>query len=1091
MGNKVRFLGEEIEEGGSEMIVREENSAAHKAWSGGSSPSFNRALAFHLRYSKEHSKRERVVVNSREEIAALQDWLSQNKLSFILDNIQRAGVRSLLDLVELSAEALAECATDIQDRITLQIAVANKRNDMFPNYKAPQLIQWWVAARAPKAQIHYKVIPPRKELSVCVASNSTSLLLVRNLGPGATSRSVRRALMQASSKQILAVYIYFCVAPPTIFGKSIDLACFLSPAKLTASAIVECYQHDAAHVVACCNGMEIQGQHTGETLKVQLVDLKRRSPKEDIHVREKDREKSKKLRSWLNIVKTEEARLKESPLDPVLYARWREARRQLDQARFAQRRTPHRDEVSRRPQIPHEFKPTHNKMQFKVKNDPRRPWREPLPTPKSRTSSSGLYLGCYFMALERRAQPLSRPAWGAGRLNFDDCRHFDDRLVNRARWQHRSEGEVEVQAACDKGGVGFDCVQEALSVSRERERRRRKYMQVPQRMERQEAEAAAAALQRGKKEYRRRLQLYLEQMHEEGTLNECNYALAVSIFHAGNCGLLQGLQGEMKCKVPQYATPPMLGAGDKSARATRKKKQAGVLSGSDGSGCGSGRGGESVGEMMRRRRLTLHAVESSPDFDIGVFKRLLTVVEQALDAGRVLRIMGEPVPKMMCDLSQIREVCVCPNTKTAKKALSVCNGLSEVRKNVVNRVSAIRLGENVVEKRPADDKEDHDTRVVAGTDTVDDKLRIRECTTTCERTRVFRVQGIASLVEKQRMLELQFKQDLQHDKACWSSPQSVKDGRADTNRIDKWCKVWAKQRMPRATRAQASAPLSAATIDLLQSSGATLRPNAHTEIALSTHIEEGLENLQGRVEMDFKSGVKSHVRNSPQQKRQANLKAATEEAGKKERIEELNGMLERSGALAPPLMQEMKQLLKEEYKKHLWTAHTRAVRDAGRGFAMSHVSLCWDLSLAAMKKLKEKVSTQELKDIEQNLEVSLDVEVPFEEQLEKLCCHLKPVLMLLTQTRKRDAGGANPDKQKEVEQEERRWLQVKEALQGFSYEHPRSGRRKTVTDEESYNGMLEELSREAEKSLNGIARPLLMAEPILSDIFWMQVQLTK
>jgi hypothetical protein len=99
---KVRFLGEEIEEGGSEMIVREENSAAHKAWSGGTSPSFKRAMAFHLRYSKERSKRERVVVNSREEIEALQDWLSQNKLSFILDNIRRAGVRSLLDLVELS-----------------------------------------------------------------------------------------------------------------------------------------------------------------------------------------------------------------------------------------------------------------------------------------------------------------------------------------------------------------------------------------------------------------------------------------------------------------------------------------------------------------------------------------------------------------------------------------------------------------------------------------------------------------------------------------------------------------------------------------------------------------------------------------------------------------------------------------------------------------------------------------------------------------------------------------------------------------------------------------------------------------------------
>jgi hypothetical protein len=1018
------------------------------------------------------------VVNSREEIAALQDWLSQNKLSFILDNIQGAGVRSLLDLVELSAEALAECATDIQDRITLQIAVANKRKDMFPNYKAPQLIQWWVAARAPKAQIHYAVIPPRKELSVCVASNSTSLLLVRNLGPGATSLSVRRALMQASNKQILAVYVYFCVAPPTIFGKSLDLACFLSPAKLTASAIVECYQHDAAHVVACCNGMEIQGQHTGETLTVQLVDLKRRSPKEDIHVREKDREKSKKLRSWLNIVKTEEARLKESPLDPVLYARWKEARRKMETERFGQRRrTPHRDAVSRRPQTTHEFKPTHDKMQFKVKNDPRRPWREPLPTPKSRTSSSGLYFGCYFMALERRSRPLSRPAWGAGRLDFADCRHFDDRLVNGARCQHRSEGEVEVQAACDKGGVGFDCVQEALSLSRERERRRRKYMQVPQRMERQEAEAVAAALQRGKKEYRRRLQLYLEQMHQEGILNDCNYALAVSIFHAGNCDLLQGLQGDMQSKVPKRTTPLMLGAGDKSAPATRKKKQAGGLSGSDG----SGRGGESVGEMMRRRRLTLHAVESSIDFDIGVFKRLLTVVEQALDAGRVLRIMGEPVPKMMCDLSQIREVCVCPNTKTAKKALAVCNSLSEVRKNVVNRVNAIRLGENVLENRPADDEEDHDTRVVAGTDTVDDKLRIRECTTTCERTRVFRVQGIASLVEKQRMLELQFKQDLQHDKACSSSPQSVKDGRAHTNSIDKWCNVWAKQRMPRATRGQASAPLSSATIDLLQSSGATLRPNAGV----------GVENLKGSVEMDFKSGVKSQVHNSPQQKRQANSKAATEEAGKKERLEELNGMLERSGALAPPLMQELKQLLKEEYKKHLWTAHTNAVRDAGRGVAMSHVSLCWVLSLVAMKKLKEKVSTQELKDIEQNLEVSLDVEVRFEAQLAKLCFHLKPVLMLLTQTRKRDAVGANPDKQKEVEQEERRWLQVKEALQGFSYEHPRSGRRKTVTDEESYNGMLEELSREAEKSLNGIARPLLMAEPILSDIFWVQVQLTK
>lgn len=136
---------------------------------------------------------------------------------------------------------------------------------------------------------------------------------------------------------------------------------------------------------------------------------------------------------------------------------------------------------------------------------------------------------------------------------------------------------------------------------------------------------------------------------------------------------------------------------------------------------------------------------------------------------------------------------------------------------------------------------------------------------------------------------------------------------------------------------------------------------------------------------------------------------------------------------------------------------------------MSQVNLQCVLSGAANLKLKQRASAAEIKELlnSNKLMLSVDVELSFEEVLANLSMTLKSVLLLIH---------AAPSKSVGVDHKS--WAQARQTLQGFTYEHSRSGRTKSVTDEESYTEMLNELSREAAKDLTTIRCPVVFACPI-------------
>ena len=115
-------------------------------------------------------------VDAAAERARLESFLIESKLSLLADNIHRAGISSLDELVrpsradrvasaagalqarrcaltwraqvQLSRDELGRCAEDVADRISLQIAVDKKREELFPALLAPRALRWWSSARA-------------------------------------------------------------------------------------------------------------------------------------------------------------------------------------------------------------------------------------------------------------------------------------------------------------------------------------------------------------------------------------------------------------------------------------------------------------------------------------------------------------------------------------------------------------------------------------------------------------------------------------------------------------------------------------------------------------------------------------------------------------------------------------------------------------------------------------------------------------------------------------------------------------------------------------------------------------------------------
>ena len=50
--------------------------------------------------------------------------------------------------VQLSRDELGRCAEDVNDRISLLIAVDKKREELFPAMLLPRALRWWSSARA-------------------------------------------------------------------------------------------------------------------------------------------------------------------------------------------------------------------------------------------------------------------------------------------------------------------------------------------------------------------------------------------------------------------------------------------------------------------------------------------------------------------------------------------------------------------------------------------------------------------------------------------------------------------------------------------------------------------------------------------------------------------------------------------------------------------------------------------------------------------------------------------------------------------------------------------------------------------------------
>eukprot|EP00802_Teleaulax_amphioxeia_P025571 Tamp_26444.p1 GENE.Tamp_26444~~Tamp_26444.p1 ORF type:complete len:196 (-),score=24.55 Tamp_26444:264-851(-) len=183
-------------------------------------------------------------------------------------------------------------------------------------------------------------------------------------------------------------------------------------------------------------------------------------------------------------------------------------------------------------------------------------------------------------------------------------------------------------------------------------------------------------------------------------------------------------------------------------------------------------------------------------------------------------------------------------------------------------------------------------------------------------------------------------------------------------------------------------------------------------------------------------------------------------------------------------MAELKQLLKEQYKRRLWAAHSRAIKTQGRGLAITHLAFRWVLPAALSQSLSQRASPQVLKEVLSSdvLGLQVDVESSFESLLKALQESLRKVLLILSFPIGSKDGAIEG---RESEEARRKWPQVQQAMTGFTYDHPRSARSKSVTNEESLTEMLLEFSREAAKDTSELTRPVLMAAPILSSTLMM------
>ena len=213
-------------------------------------------------------------------------------------------------------------------------------------------------------------------------------------------------------------------------------------------------------------------------------------------------------------------------------------------------------------------------------------------------------------------------------------------------------------------------------------------------------------------------------------------------------------------------------------------------------------------------------------------------------------------------------------------------------------------------------------------------------------------------------------------------------------------------------------------------------------------------------------------------------KRLTKDEKARARIGELERVLAEEGPdrMTSAQLQELKEGLKQQYRQKLSRVHTDATIDRGRTLAFQFLQLNWNFPEAVLDRLAKQVPAATLKEVTcpSKLVLEIDAELSFEGLLPAIQSSLKDILLILGAKGPRYVGDDAAKKKAQVDKDERRWEQVQQAVIGFTYQHPISGRDVQVSDESSYEDMLFLFSRAAAKQHCDLSQPVLLASPIFA-----------
>ena len=483
---------------------------------------------------------------------------------------------------------------------------------------------------------------------------------------------------------------------------------------------------------------------------------------------------------------------------------------------------------------------------------------------------------------------------------------------------------------------------------------------------------------------------------------------------------------------------------------------------------------------------------------------------------------------MLCDQDLLRSVAVCKTTKGAKKALQACDTLSSVRNAARKRVSDILRGKPLAvsgdEKRggnealavkvsPADAsgamhqglgvvieeviEEVADVRHAPGQGETRNKTSVTPAVDGPSTASAFG--GVKAADDRRRFQQSEVHNVLcgdeaeRHGETLDSSADSVggagegdedaagrvvceeEDGHRDapsqcgkhrvkpSRGLGRWIAVWTHQRLPRPCIQwnQYPASVPGAGPRAPGKGGQLQRISAQNSRAPSPGAGKGDNST---------STLRS--------------KRLTKDEKARARIAELERVLAEEGPdrMTNAQLQELKASLKQQYRQKLSRVHTDATIDRGRTLAFQFLQLNWNFPEAVLDRLSKQVPAATLKEVTcpSKLVLEIDAELSFEGLLPAIQSSLKDILLILGAKGPRYEGDDAAKKKAQVDRDERRWEQVQQAVIGFTYQHPISGRDVQVLDESSYEDMLFLFSRAAARQRCDLSQPVLLASPIFA-----------